>query len=141
MSGSVDELALTARDVRRAPRRRPMAVLGVTLAVALGSSAAWAQKPAPEAAKPAGASAGQTRAGEPCVYRPVNADPTIAARAAYDIVCGKALDPSARVYQLDGAQPAANLVPLASGGPWRTYLEGRARCGTPASATIGGAPA
>ena len=50
----------------------------------------------------------------------------------------KASEPVARVFQLDSTQASGNLGAVASAGPWRSYLEGRATCGPPASATVGG---
>ncbi len=110
------------------------------LAVLAVIGAAGAQ-PAPAQSRPGGAPAGQTRAGEACTYHAIGADPAMVARGAYDIFCGKALDPVARVFQLDGAQPAGNLSSLAASGPWRSYLEGRARCSAASSTTLGGSPA
>ena len=63
-------------------------VLGLTMTAVPVSA-----QQTPAAPHPAGSAAGQTRAGEPCSYRPIATDAAIAARAAYDIFCGKGLDP------------------------------------------------
>ncbi len=135
MSGRTAAMTHADRQVRRATL---LAAAGLVLVTAVDPARA---QQAPAASRPAGAAAGQTRAGEPCAYRPAGADAAIAARAAFDIFCGKGLDPVARVYQLDGAQPGANLTALATAGSWRNYLEGRARCGAPSSTTLGADPA
>ncbi|WP_178130644.1 CHAT domain-containing tetratricopeptide repeat protein [Reyranella sp. CPCC 100927] len=110
------------------------------LAMIGAADGGWAQQ-TPAAPQPAGAPAGQSRAGEACTYKAVGVDQALAARGAYDIFCGKALDPVARVFQLDGAQPVANLGGLAATGPWRSYLDGRAHCNNPTSTTLGSNPA
>jgi len=133
---SVEVMIVKHQALRAGGQALPLA--GLALIAAIGAASAQQTPVAPQSVGP---SAGQTRAGEACTYKAVGVDQAVSARGAYDIFCGKALDPVARVFQLEGAQPATNLGSLAAAGPWRSYLDGRAQCNNPTSTTLGANPA
>jgi CHAT domain-containing protein len=79
-------------------------------------------------------SLGTNSAGEACVQQPAGD------RGAEDF-CGTWQQPSARV-EFGGAANGADLVALASNGPWRTGIDARMQCDAPTRTTIlGGQPA
>ncbi|MBX3503495.1 MAG: CHAT domain-containing protein [Alphaproteobacteria bacterium] len=90
---------------------------------------------------PQGTPAGQSAAGEPCVFRPAAPDAGIGAQATYEILCGKTRVFSATVHQMPGTTGAEGLRALATTGRWKATLEGRARCEAPRQTTLGGNPA
>jgi CHAT domain-containing protein/tetratricopeptide (TPR) repeat protein len=90
---------------------------------------------------PQGTSAGQTAAGEPCVFRPAALDASMGAQASYEILCGKTGVLSATLYQMAGTTGADGLRALATSGRWKSTLDGRARCEAPKPTTVGGNPA
>lgn len=112
---------------------RPLGI-AAALVLALCSATVWAQAPQ-------GSSAGQTAAGEPCVYRPIAADTAMGAQASYEILCGKAGVLSATLHQTAGTTGVDGLRGIASTGRWKAVLDGRARCEAPTQTSVSGNPA
>ena len=109
------------------------ATIGALVAMPLAESAL--------AQAPQGAPAGQSAAGEPCVYRPATLDAGLGAQAGYEILCGKTGVLAATVYQMAGTTGADGLRTLATSGRWKATLDGRARCEAPRQSTVNGNPA
>ncbi|HEV2675033.1 MAG TPA: CHAT domain-containing protein [Aliidongia sp.] len=81
-------------------------------------------------AKPAGKNA----VGEVCTYQPGNASELGTSIAAYEVRCGTWVQPSGKLFQLNGA--GADATRFASEGPWRTYIDQQSDCQAPQSVRI-----
>lgn len=111
------------------------------IAITLGGLALSLVGGGVQAQGPQGTPAGQTAAGEQCVYRQATLDAGMGAQAAYEILCGKTGILSATLYQMAGTTGADGLRALATTGRWKATLDGRARCEAPTQSTLGGNPA
>ena len=111
------------------------------VAAALGGLATLTLAGSLQAQAPQGTSAGQSAAGEPCVFRPAARDAGMGAQASYEILCGKTGIHSATLYQMAGTTGADGLRLLAASGRWKAMLDGRARCEAPKQTTLAGNPA
>jgi len=122
--------------VWRTPVERWCAPIAALILALVAAGPAAAQQSAPPVTK-----AGQTRAGEPCEFRPGSGEAALRARLSVNIHCGKGSDPVARVFQIDGAGDPATLSNLAGGGSWRALVDGQANCEGTTRMTLAGQPA
>ncbi|MFT8245667.1 CHAT domain-containing protein [Roseomonas sp. BN140053] len=90
-----------------------------------------------------GQPAGTDARGAACTAQPGAAPPAdLPVLRTQEAFCGGWSQAAARVVELGGPADAARLDALASGGLWRTWLDGRVACGAPQNATLaGGLPA
>lgn len=86
----------------------------------------------------AGTDVGQNKVGEACEYRPdALRDVDLDAKRTYGVWCGTWRQPSGRIFEeSETREGPSQLMQLATGSLWRSYLDQRATCSAPTATTI-----
>jgi CHAT domain-containing protein len=77
---------------------------------------------------------GKNTVGEACTYQPGNAAELAGATAGFEVRCGTWVQPSGKLFQFPGS--GVDPARVASGGPWRTYLDQQSDCQAPQTVQI-----
>jgi CHAT domain-containing protein len=85
-----------------------------------------------------GTDVGKNQVGEACEYRPdALRDVDLDAKRAYGVWCGTWRQPSGRIFEeSETREGAGQLMQLATGSLWRSYLDQRTSCTAPTATTI-----